>query len=187
MSEIENAERPYPRPLSGAKVGRLPSALVPARTALVGRCVTLEPLDAARHAADLFEASHGSEAALRIWDYLPWGPWKSEAEFSNVVRQQTARQDQVYYAIRPAEGGKACGQTSFLDIQPEQGVIEIGSIWFGLTLRHTRSATESMYLMLRYAMDDLGYRCMQWRCNASLPAGQLVDLGSALRAFSTTT
>ena len=90
----------------------------------------------------------------------------SEAEFSNVVRQQTARQDQVYYAIRPAEGGKACGQTSFLDIQPEQGVIEIGSIWFGLTLRHTRSATESMYLMLRYAMDDLGYRCMQWRCNA---------------------
>jgi RimJ/RimL family protein N-acetyltransferase len=159
MSEIENAERPYPRPLSGAKVGRLPSALVPARTALVGRCVTLEPLDAARHAADLFEASHGSEAALRIWDYLPWGPWKSEAEFSNVVRQQTARQDQVYYAIRPAEGGKACGQTSFLDIQPE-----IGSIWFGLTLRHTRSATESMYLMLRYAMDDLGYRRMQWRC-----------------------
>src|SRR5262245_78279 len=83
MSEIENAERPYPRPLSGAKVGRLPSALVPARTALVGRCVTLEPLDAARHAADLFEASHGSEAALRIWDYLPWGPWKSEAEFSD--------------------------------------------------------------------------------------------------------
>jgi len=79
MSEIENVERPYPRPLSGAKVGRLPPALVPARTALVGRYVMLEPLDAARHASDLFEASHGSKAALRIWDYLPWGPWKSEA------------------------------------------------------------------------------------------------------------
>ena len=54
MSEIENVERPYPRPLSGANVGRLPPALVPARTALVGRYVTLEPLDAARHAGDLF-------------------------------------------------------------------------------------------------------------------------------------
>jgi len=148
MSEIENAERPYPRPLSGAKVGRLPSALVPARTALVGRCVTLEPLDAARHAADLFEASHGSEAALRIWDYLPWGPWKSEAEFSNVVRQQTARQDQVYFAIRPAEGGKACGSDKLSRYSTGARVIEIGSIWFGLTLRHTRSATESMYLSL---------------------------------------
>ena len=166
MADIENVERPYPRPLSGAKVGRLPSALVPARTAIVGRYATLEPLDAARHASDLFEASHGSEAALRIWDYLPWGPWKSEAEFVNELRQQSAGQDRVYYAIRGAAGEKACGQICFLDIQPEQGVIEIGGIWFGLTLRRTRSATESIYLMLRYAMDDLGYRRMQWRCNA---------------------
>jgi RimJ/RimL family protein N-acetyltransferase len=164
--EIEVAEHPYPRPLSGAEPRRSPSALVPARTALTGRYVTLEPLDAARHARDLFEASHGSEAALRIWDYLPWGPWNSEAEYTKVVRQQTARHDQIYYAVRPAAAEKACGQTSFLDIQPEHGVIEIGSIWFGLTLRRTRSATESIYLMLRYAMDDLGYRRMQWRCNA---------------------
>jgi RimJ/RimL family protein N-acetyltransferase len=166
MTVIEDPEHPYPRPLSGAKVEHLPSALVPARTALIGRYVTLEPLNAARHAGDLFEASHGNEASLRIWDYLPWGPWKSEAEYKNVLREQTARQDQVYYAVLPAAGGKACGQTSFLDIQPEQGVIEIGSIWFGPTLRRTRSATESMYLMLRYAMNDLGYRRVQWRCNA---------------------
>ena len=90
MAETGNAECPYPRLLSGAKVVHLPSALVPARTPLVGRYVTLEPLDAARHAGDLFEASHGSEAALQIWDHLPWGPWKSEAEYKNVVRQQTA-------------------------------------------------------------------------------------------------
>ena len=166
MAETGNAECPYPRPLSGAKVVHLPSALVPARTPLVGRYVTLEPLDAARHAGDLFEASHGSEAALQIWDHLPWGPWKSEAEYKNVVRQQTARHDQIYYAVRVAPDGKACGQTSYLDIQAEQGVIEIGALWFGLTLRRTRSATESIYLMLRYAMDDLGYRRMQWRCNA---------------------
>lgn len=159
-------ELPFERPLSGAEVRRLPSAQVPARSALVGRFVTLEPLDATRHAADLFEASHGSAAALRIWDYLPVGPWGSEAEYTRVLRQQTARHEQVCYAIRPAAGGKACGQTSYLDIQPENGVIEIGSIWFGLTLRRTRGATEALYLMLRYAMDDLGYRRMQWRCNA---------------------
>ena len=166
MAEIEDTEHPYPRPLSGAKVGRLPSALVPARTTLVGRHVTLEPLDAARHGGDLFEASHGSESAIQIWDYLPWGPWKSETEFADALRQQTASHDRVYYAVRMASGGKAYGQICFLDIQPENGVIEIGAIWFGLTLRRTRTATESMYLMLRYAMDDLGYRRMQWRCKA---------------------
>jgi RimJ/RimL family protein N-acetyltransferase len=165
MAPIDN-ERPFPRPLSGAKVGRLPSAQMPARSVLAGRFVTLEPLDAARHASDLFDASHGSADALRIWDYLPVGPWGSEPEYTKILRQQTARHEQIYYAVRRAEGGKACGQTSFLDIQPENGVIEIGSIWFGLTLRRTRSATEALYLMLRYAMDDLKYRRMQWRCNA---------------------
>ena len=71
------------------------------------------------------------------------------------------------------------------DIQPKKGVIEIGSIWFGLTLRRTRSATKSMYLMLHYAMDDLGYRRMQWRCNAlnTISRGQRVGLGSALGFF----
>ena len=100
VTEIENAERPYPRPLSGVKVRRLPSALVPARTALIGRYVTLEPLDASRHAGELFEASHGSEAALHIWDYLPWGPWKSEAEYTNVLRQQTARAERALRSRR---------------------------------------------------------------------------------------
>jgi RimJ/RimL family protein N-acetyltransferase len=165
MADAES-ELPFQRPLSGTTVARLPSALIPARTALIGRLVALEPLDAARHAGDLFEASHGSAAALRIWDYLAVGPSGSEAEYTKVLRQQTARHEQIYYAIRLAEGGKACGQTSFLDIQPENGVIEIGSIWFGLTLRRTRSATEALYLMLRHAMDDLGYRRTQWRCNA---------------------
>src|SRR5262245_58412067 len=156
-AETGNAEHPYPRPLSGAKVVHLPSALVPARTPLVGRYVTLEPLDAARHAGDLFEASHGSEAALQIWDHLPWGPCTSAEGCTNIVRPQTARHDQTYYAVRTGPDGKACGQTSYLDIQAEQGVIEIGARWFGLTLRRTRSATESIYLMLHYAMDDLGY------------------------------
>jgi hypothetical protein len=80
VAEIENAERPYPRPLSGVKVERVPSALVPARTALMGRYVTLEPLDAARHSGELFEASHGNEAALHVWDYLSWGPWKCSGD-----------------------------------------------------------------------------------------------------------
>src|SRR6185312_7946532 len=83
---------------------------------------------------------------------VPGNPKRSSRTFC-VSRP---RQDRVYYAIRLAAGEKACGQICFLDIQPEQGVIEIGAIWFGLTLRRTRSATESIYLMLRYAMDDLG-------------------------------
>jgi RimJ/RimL family protein N-acetyltransferase len=152
--------------LSGAAVARLPSGLIPARSPIVGRYARLEPLSADLHARDLYAASHGSGEALRIWDYLPVGPWASETEYTAALRRQTSEFDRVFYAIGAADGGPVQGQASYLDIQPLNGVIEIGSIWFGMGLRRTRAATESLYLLIRHAMDDLGYRRMQWRCNA---------------------
>lgn len=165
-------EAPFVRPISGAQVEKLPSAIVPARTTITGRYVQLEPLSAERHAAELYRASHGSGEALRIWDYLPVGPWPSLEAYAAALRQQSAEFDRIYYALRPIEGGPAAGQASYLDIHPQNGVIEIGSIWFGSTLRRTRAATEALYLLIRYAMDDLGYRRMQWRCNAQNAASR---------------
>jgi hypothetical protein len=56
MTDLE-FEHPFPRPPSGADVGRLPSALVPARTALIGRLVTLEPFEAALASPGLADMS----------------------------------------------------------------------------------------------------------------------------------
>jgi RimJ/RimL family protein N-acetyltransferase len=166
------SELPFPRPISGARVERLPSAMVPARATIAGRYVQLEPLAAGRHAAELYRASHGGEEALGIWTYLPVGPWPSLEAYSAALREQSAAFDRVFYALRPIEGGPVAGQASYLDIHPQNGVIEIGSIWFGATLRRTRAATEALYLLIRYAMDDLGYRRMQWRCNAENAASR---------------
>jgi RimJ/RimL family protein N-acetyltransferase len=51
-------------------------------------------------------------------------------------------------------------------IAPEFGVIEIGNIVFGPELQRTTAATEAIYLMARHAFDDLGYRRLEWKCNA---------------------
>jgi hypothetical protein len=45
-------------------------------------------------------------------------------------------------------------------------VIEIGHIWFGVSLKRTIAATEAIYLLLRHGFEDLGYRRMEWKCNA---------------------
>ncbi|OED39370.1 hypothetical protein AB833_15670 [Chromatiales bacterium (ex Bugula neritina AB1)] len=156
----------YPRPLSGDTVAVPPPALLPARIPLPGADVTLEPMDAAKHAADLYQASHGSEEALRIWDYLTYGPWPDLPSYQSYLRGQSASFDPVFYAIRSNKTGKCCGQASFLDNHAQNGVTEIGHIWFGPELQRTRGATEALFLMLKYAMSDLGYRRMQWRCNA---------------------
>jgi RimJ/RimL family protein N-acetyltransferase len=55
---------------------------------------------------------------------------------------------------------------SYLRIEPEHRVIEIGHIWFAPILQRTRQATEAIYLMARHAFDDLGYRRLEWKCNA---------------------
>ncbi len=54
----------------------------------------------------------------------------------------------------------------YFDIVPAQGVIEIGGIWISPDMQRTRAATETLFLMMSYAMDDLRYRRLQWRCNA---------------------
>ena len=159
-------EEIFPRPLSGRPVANPPNGLIPPRRPLIGQHIRLEPLDPNAHAAELYLAGHGSTEALRIWDFLPWGPWPDEAAFLAWLRGQSATFDRVWFTFFPANGGVASGMATYLDIHPLDGVIEIGGIWFTPALQRTRAATEALYLMLAHAMDELGYRRMQWRCNS---------------------
>jgi RimJ/RimL family protein N-acetyltransferase len=145
---------------------KAPPGLVPSRTALNGSAVRLEPLDPARHGEALFRAGHATEAALRSWEYLPWGPFATEEACCDQLRKFAAALDLVYYAVCDPVTEEAVGKATYLDIQPSSGVIEIGGIWFAPAFQRTRAATEALFLMLAHAMDDLGYRRMQWRCNA---------------------
>ncbi len=159
-------EKPSRRPLSDKMVEPLPSGLAPRRAPLNGRFVRLEPVDPRAHAEALYDASHGDADALKVWDFLPDGPWSDRTGFERWLRDTAGRLDRVAFAIRSEATGNACGMAQYLDIQPKSGVIEIGYIWFAPALQRTRGATEALFLMLSHAMDDLGYRRMQWRCNS---------------------
>jgi RimJ/RimL family protein N-acetyltransferase len=134
----------------------------PARTALEGERVRLEPLDPARHAADLFAAQRGDPA---LWDYLPYGPFAEPAALAEHVAAQAVTDDPRFYAV--VVDGAAQGVVSFLRIEPAHGCIEIGHIWFGAPLQRTREATEAIYLLAREAFDGLGNRRLEWKCNAA--------------------
>jgi RimJ/RimL family protein N-acetyltransferase len=144
----------------------LPPALVPARSVLTGSTVQLEPIDPDRHTSALFRAGNATEAARDSWAFLPWGPFQNEVAMHAQLRDFSAALDRVFYAICDRATGTAVGIATYLDIQPASGVIEIGGIWFAPGFARSRGATEALFLMLAYAMDDLRYRRMQWRCNA---------------------
>jgi RimJ/RimL family protein N-acetyltransferase len=151
---------------SANPIDPLPPGLWPERTALEGRYMRLEPLDARLHAADLYAASHGSDEAVRVWDHLAVGPFPTLDAFTAYLRSCSASADPVFYAIRDLKTGVATGVASYLNIVPAFGTIEIGHIWFGPVLQNTPAATEALYMLIHHAMDDLGYRRMEWKCNA---------------------
>ena len=58
------------------------------------------------------------------------------------------------------------GVASYMRIKPEHGVIEIGGIWFGASLRQSTAAAEAIYLLAAHAFDELRYRRLEWKCDA---------------------
>jgi RimJ/RimL family protein N-acetyltransferase len=154
------------RALSGAPVAALPSGIHPGCRHHQGETVILEPLDPREHAADLFELSHGEHGSPAIWDYLPYGPFDSLDAFRVWLRSCASTADPMFFVIRDLASRRAAGMASYLNIHPLQGTIEIGHIWFAPLIQNTRQSTEALYLMMRHVMDDLGYRRLEWKCNA---------------------
>lgn len=138
-------------------------ASLPRREPLQGHAVTLEPLDASRHAAALWKAIEGHD---EVWQWLFEGPFASEEAFTADIEAKQRSTDRVYYAIVPGTTGAAAGYASYLRMEPGHGVIEVGNILYSPALQHTTAATEAMYLMARHVFDDLGYRRYEWKCNA---------------------
>jgi RimJ/RimL family protein N-acetyltransferase len=140
-------------------------ARLPGREALAGERVRLEPLDAARHAADLHAAAIAGDPAL--WTYLPYGPFGSAREYEEWVEAVAESEDPRFYAVVEVASGAPAGVVSYLRMAPEHGSIEIGHIWFGAALQRTPGATETIYLLARHAFDDLGNRRLEWKCDAA--------------------
>jgi RimJ/RimL family protein N-acetyltransferase len=145
----------------GPEVDATPRAL-PARTKLRGRYVELEPLHR-RHVPELWQAMQGADDS---WTYLNYGPFASPPALDAFVGDFATTHDPMVWAVRPVATGVVSGWLALLDIQPRNAVIELGHIWFGPRMQRTRAGTEAMFLLLRLAADDLGYRRLCWKCNA---------------------
>ncbi|HEV7266947.1 MAG TPA: GNAT family protein [Falsiroseomonas sp.] len=150
-------------PPVGPEVDTTPRSL-PARVPHRGAAVDLEPL-AVRHAEDLWQGAQ-ADAAGHSWAYMGYGPFADAAAMRRHVAAFAAQHDPMAWAVRPHRSGRIEGWLTLMEIQPANAAIEIGHIWFSPRLQRTRAATEAMFLLMRHAIDDLGYRRLVWKCNA---------------------
>ena len=138
----------------------------PERRIFTGPRVSLVPLDADAHAAELFALGHGSPAAEAIWTYMPYGPFGDEAVMHAWLAEQAQTLDPLFFAVIDNASGRAAGMVSFLNIVPEHRRLELGHIWYGLPFQGTGVNAAAVQLMLRHTFDDLAYRRAEWKCDA---------------------
>jgi RimJ/RimL family protein N-acetyltransferase len=137
----------------------------PPRTPLEGRWVRLEPLDAARHAKELFEAN-AEDREGRNWTYLGYGPFDRFEDYRAWAEGAAKGEDPFFHTIIAKATGKAVGVASLMRIDPPHGVIEVGHINYSPLLQRKPGATEAMYLLMRRCFDELGYRRYEWKCDS---------------------
>lgn len=133
-------------------------------TPMHGRTCDVVPLDP-KHSADL-HAAFNADATGTLWTYMPVGPFETIDDYAAWTANACASNDPLFFAVISKETGKAIGVASYLRIQPESGVVEVGYITFSPELQQTPMATEAMYLMMKRAMGELGYRRYEWKCDA---------------------
>ncbi len=137
----------------------------PSRKPMAGRFCRIEPLDVERHLEDLFEA-FSEDPDGRLWTYMMAGPFGSIEEMRAWMGPACRTDDPLFHALIDAATGQALGVAAYMRIKPDAGVIEIGSITFSTRLQRTIAATEAMFLMMRRAFNELGYRRCEWKCDA---------------------
>jgi RimJ/RimL family protein N-acetyltransferase len=138
----------------------------PARKPLRGTRVLLRPVQAASDADPLFAVSHVPTGDPGIWTYLPDGPYDSPDHMRRALAVAETSIDPLFFTLARLPEEDPLGIASYLRITPQFGVIEIGHIWFGGPLQRTTAATEAIYLLAANAFDKLGYRRLEWKCNA---------------------
>jgi RimJ/RimL family protein N-acetyltransferase len=136
----------------------------PEPVALRGQNVLLRPLEPRADAQRLYVESHPPAADAGLWTYLPAGPYRDARDLGEALSTMAVSRDPLFFAV--VTGGNPAGVTSYLRITPEHGVIEIGHIWFGASLQRTTAASEAIYLLAAHAFDALGYRRLEWKCDA---------------------
>jgi RimJ/RimL family protein N-acetyltransferase len=136
----------------------------PARAVLAGRYVRVEPLDPDRHGNALW-AGLGGRANEPLWRYMHAGPFPDRAAFDAWLRERARTDDPLCHAIVDLPSERAAGIASYMRIDEDNRVIEVGSIVYSGVLQRSRGATEAMYLMARHVFEDLGYRRYEWKCN----------------------
>lgn len=135
----------------------------PSPTVLAGARVRLEPLEE-RHRIDLEVAVAADPGAFTLSGPVP--SLGVEAWIARALVERVSG-ERLPFAVVLAEDGRAVGSSSYLDIAPADGRLEIGATWYGRRWWRSFVNPEAKLLLLGHAFDDLGATRVAFRTDAA--------------------
>ena len=160
MSVVNDLGQPVGYPVRGWSPRQPP----PRRT-LAGRWCRLEPLDPDRH-ADALHQANARDTSNGLWTYLPYGPFADPKAYRTWVEEMSEQREAVFFAVVVADGDRALGVCALQRIDVSAGCVEVAHVAFSPALQKTTAATEAISLALSLVFDELGYRRVEWKCDA---------------------
>ena len=134
----------------------------PAPVVLTGRHVRLEPLED-HHRAGLAAAADADPNAFTLSGPVPVVGVEAWVDRALAERD---RGERLPFAVVLSESGAAVGSSSYLDIAPEDGRLEVGATWYGRPWWKTFVNPESKLLLLSHAFEALGATRVAFRTDA---------------------
>jgi RimJ/RimL family protein N-acetyltransferase len=128
--------------------------------------VVVRPLNPAADTDALYRLSHEPTGDPSIWTYLFEQPFANVEAYRRYLDAKATGVDPLFFVITDAHDGRQLGQVTYMSIEPDHGSIELGGIWYSPELQRTPAATEAIFLLAAHAFDELGYRRLEWKCNA---------------------
>jgi RimJ/RimL family protein N-acetyltransferase len=97
---------------------------------------------------------------------MPYGPFADVEAMRAWLVSIATSEDPLFFAVVDLERDTPVGMASFLNVDAAMRRVELGHIWYGPAAQRTRANTEAAALMLAHAFGDLGYRRVEWKCDA---------------------
>ncbi len=150
----------------GPLVSPVDNPTPPRRQEYSGQFVALTPVDPAADAPELYAASHGDPLREQLWTYMTAGPFADQTAMRRWLEQCQTSTDPLFFTVTERFANHRVGIVSFLNIVATQRRVELGNIWYAPAAQRTAINTESIYLMLCEAFDQLHYRRVEWKCDS---------------------
>ena len=115
----------------------------------------LEPLEP-RHESALWEIAQDE----RIWTLMKVRGNESRALFNEWF-------DSVDLGFAHYVDGELVGHTSYLNVRPDDRVLEIGNTWLAPAAWGTGANTEAKLLLMQHAFEDEGYLRVEFKTDAT--------------------